>query len=596
MNQKSSFRSFLRFYRYAKKWRIKIFFATLYSIVNKLFDIAPEILLGIAVDVVVGFNNPNYNNFLDWLGFEGAQQQVVILAVLTFLIWAFESIFQYLYMVGWRNIAQSIQHSIRLEAYNNVQGLDIEWHETQKLGNTSSILNDDVNQLERFLNNGINEIIQIIVSSLAISVVFFYISPSMAAVLVFPIPIILLISMYFQKNLSPRYLKVRESVGALSASIFNNLLGIITIKSFASENRENERLTKLSNDYLIKNRDAIKLSSAFVPVVRMGVLCGFLIAMIMGSIKAMNGEILPGSFAMLLFLTQRFLWPFTSLGEMLDLFERSMASTKRILDILDVKAKIVDGENGDFKDYYNDIRFKDIEFYYNKNNKVFEGLNFDIKKGEVVGIVGSTGVGKTSLVKLMLRLYDSQNGDIFIGDKNIKDLRLKNLRENIGLVSQDTFLFDGSIEDNIVYPEKNPDLDQMRYVSDLSQSSEFIDQFPDKFDTLIGERGVRLSGGQRQRLAIARALYKNPSILIFDEATSSIDNHTESLIQKSMKDICKDRTAIIIAHRLSTIRNANKIFVLDQGSVLENGTHNELISNNGLYKKLWDVQTGVVAD
>ena len=596
MNQKSSFRSFLRFYRYAKKWRIKIFFATLYSIVNKLFDIAPEILLGIAVDVVVGFNNPNYNNFLDWLGFEGAQQQVVILAVLTFLIWAFESIFQYLYMVGWRNIAQSIQHSIRLEAYNNVQGLDIEWHETQKLGNTSSILNDDVNQLERFLNNGINEIIQIIVSSLAISVVFFYISPSMAAVLVFPIPIILLISMYFQKNLSPRYLKVRESVGALSASIFNNLLGIITIKSFASENRENERLTKLSNDYLIKNRDAIKLSSAFVPVVRMGVLCGFLIAMIMGSIKAMNGEILPGSFAMLLFLTQRFLWPFTSLGEMLDLFERSMASTKRILDILDVKAKIVDGENGDFKDYYNDIRFKDIEFYYNKNNKVFEGLNFDIKKGEVVGIVGSTGVGKTSLVKLMLRLYDSQNGDIFIGDKNIKDLRLKNLRENIGLVSQDTFLFDGSIEDNIVYPEKNPDLDQMRYVSDLSQSSEFIDQFPDKFGTLIGERGVRLSGGQRQRLAIARALYKNPSILIFDEATSSIDNHTESLIQKSMKDICKDRTAIIIAHRLSTIRNANKIFVLDQGSVLENGTHNELISNNGLYKKLWDVQTGVVAD
>ena len=261
-----------------------------------------------------------------------------------------------------------------------------------------------------------------------------------------------------------------------------------------------------------------------------------------------------------------------------------------------MKAEITDGKNGDFKDYYNDIRFKNIEFYYNKNNKVFEGLDVDIKKGEIVGIVGSTGVGKTSLVKLMLRLYDSQNGDIFIGDKNIKDLKLQNLRENMGLVSQDTFLFDGSIEDNIVYPEKNPDLDQMHYVSDLSQSSEFIDQFPDKFDTLIGERGVRLSGGQRQRLAIARALYKNPSILIFDEATSSIDNHTESLIQKSMKDICKDRTAIIIAHRLSTIRNADKIFVLDQGRVLENGTHDELISNNGLYKKLWDVQTGVVAD
>ena len=434
------------------------------------------------------------------------------------------------------------------------------------------------------------------VSTVAIGAVFFYISPEMAVILVFPIPIILLISIYFQKNLSPRYLKVRESVGSLSASIFNNLLGIITIKSFASENRENERLEELSDDYLKKNKDAIRLSSAFVPVVRMGVLCGFLIAMIMGSIKAMNGEILPGSFAMILFLTQRFLWPFTRLGEMLDLFERSMASTKRILDVLDVKASIIDGKNSDFKDYYNDIRFKNIEFYYNKNNKVFEGLNFDIKKGEVVGIVGSTGVGKTSLVKLMLRLYDSQNGDIFIGDKNIKDLKLEKLRKNIGLVSQDTFLFDGSIQDNIVYPEKDPNLDQMRYVSDLSQSSEFIEQFPDKFHTLIGERGVRLSGGQRQRLAIARALYKNPSILVFDEATSSIDNHTESLIQKSMKDICKDRTAIVIAHRLSTIRNADKIFVLDEGRILENGTHDELISKNGLYKNLWDIQTGVVAD
>ncbi|MAV64825.1 MAG: ABC transporter [Candidatus Marinimicrobia bacterium] len=592
MKNRTSFGSFLRFFKYAKKWRLKILLATIYSIINKIFDIAPEILLGIAVDVVVGFANPDYYNFLDWLGFHGAKQQVIILAFSTFGIWVFESIFQYLYMITWRNIAQSIEHEMRLDAYKNVQNLDAEWFESQKLGNIASILNDDVNQLERFLNNGANEIIQITVSSVFISLVFLYISPLIGIILTLPIPLILLISMFFQKNLSPRYSKVRESVGALSSSIFNNLLGIITIKSFASEDKENNRLNTLSHEYLNKNKKAISLSSAFVPVVRMGVLSGFLATMVLGSLKTMNGEIMPGSFAMLLFLSQRFLWPFTRLGETVDLFERSMASAKRILDILDVRPIIKNGSNIDFTEYYNDIIFKNVSFSYNQESNVFNNLNFKIKKGQFAGIVGSTGIGKTSLVKLLLRLYDPQKGDIFIGNENIKNLELQKLRKNIGLVSQDTYLFDGSIMENIIYPDNNIDLKKVEIVSKLSQASEFIENLPHKFDTLIGERGIKLSGGQKQRLAIARALYKNPSILIFDEATSSVDNNTEFLIQKSMKDICKNRTAIVIAHRLSTIRKADIIFILDNGCVQEKGTHDELLLKNGLYKKLWDIQTG----
>ena len=592
MNNSSSFKSFLRFFKYAKKWRVKIYLATLYSVINKIFDIAPEILLGIAVDVVTSSND----NFLDYFGVHGSEDQVVTLAVLTFGIWAFESIFQYMYMVGWRNIAQSIEHDIRLDLYRNVQSLDMDWFENQKLGNISSIINDDVNQLERFLNNGINQIVQIIVSSILIGGVFFFISPVIAAIILLPIPIIFFISMFFQKNLSPKYLDVRESVGKLNSSIFNNLLGISTIKSFASEKRETHRLRDLSHNYLDKNKRAIKLSSAFVPVVRMGVLSGFLVTMVMGSLMALNKEITPGEFAMLLFLTQRFLWPFTSLGEIVDLFERSMASTKRILDTLDVRAVIKDGANKDFTSFDESLDFKSIQFYYNKNNIVFDNISFTVERKKITAIVGPTGIGKTSLVKLLLRFYDPQKGEIRIGNENIKDLELRSLRKNIGLVGQDTFLFDGTIQENIIYPDENVDFEKMKKVSELSQSYEFIQDFEKGFETLIGERGVKLSGGQKQRLAIARALYKDPSILVFDEATSSIDNHTESLIQKSMKDICRDRTALIIAHRLSTIRYADNIIVIDNGNIAETGSHEELVLKNGLYKRLWDIQTGVVVD
>ena len=592
MNDTSSLKSFLRFFKYAKKWRIKIYLATFYSVINKLFDIAPEILLGIAVDVVTSSGD----NFLDFFGIHGSEHQVITLAVLTFGIWAFESIFQYMYMVGWRNIAQSIEHDIRLDLYKNVQGLDINWFENQKLGNISSIINDDVNQLERFLNNGINQIVQIIVSTILIGGVFFFISPLIAVIILIPIPVIFFISMFFQKNLSPKYLEVRESVGKLNSTIFNNLLGISTIKSFASETKESKRLDSLSHNYLEKNKRAIRLSSAFVPVVRMGVLCGFLVTMVLGSLMALNKEITAGEFAMLLFLTQRFLWPFTSLGEIVDLFERSMASTKRILDTLDFQPSIKDGLNKDFSNFDQSIAFKSIQFYYNKQNIVFNDISFTVQNKKITAIVGPTGIGKTSLVKLLLRFYEPQKGDVLIGNESIKNLELQKLRQNIGLVGQDTFLFDGTIQENIIYPEEDVDSEKMNRVAELSQSYEFIQDFDKGFDTLIGERGVKLSGGQKQRLAIARALYKDPSILVFDEATSSIDNHTESLIQKSMKDICKDRTALIIAHRLSTIRYADNIIVIDKGKIAEEGNHEELLLKNGLYKKLWDIQTGVVTD
>ena len=588
----TSYKAFNMLIKYLKPWRFKIVLASTYSILNKVFDLAPEILIGVAVDLVV----TREASFVASLGYDTATSQMVFLGVLTFLIWALESLFQYLYMITWKNLSQDIEHDIRIDAYSHVQNLDVNWYENQHMGNITAILNDDVNQLERFLDTGVNDIIQITVSTLIVGAIFFYISPLIACFSILPIPIILIIAFLFQKNLSPRYTAVRESAGLISSVLFNNLVGIQTIKSFIKERAEVDRVRKISRKYQKTNIHAIKLSSAFVPLVRMGVLTGFLGTMIIGGFKSLNGEIAVGSYSVLVFLTQRFLWPFTSLGEIVDLFERSMASTKRILDTLDFQPSIKDGLNKDFSNFDQSIAFKSIQFYYNKQNIVFNDISFTVQNKKITAIVGPTGIGKTSLVKLLLRFYEPQKGDVLIGNESIKNLELQKLRQNIGLVGQDTFLFDGTIQENIIYPEEDVDSEKMNRVAELSQSYEFIQDFDKGFDTLIGERGVKLSGGQKQRLAIARALYKDPSILVFDEATSSIDNHTESLIQKSMKDICKDRTALIIAHRLSTIRYADNIIVIDKGKIAEEGNHEELLLKNGLYKKLWDIQTGVVTD
>ena len=351
----------------------------------------------------------------------------------------------------------------------------------------------------------------------------------------------------------------------------------------------------LSLDYQNKNRKAIMLSSAFIPIVRMGVLSGFLATMIIGSIKTLNGEIAVGSFSVLVFLTQRFLWPFTRLGETVDLFERSMASNKRILDLIDTPYKIKNSINAiNLNNYKQDIIFKNISFSYNKYTTLFQNLNLKIKQGDFIGIVGQTGAGKTTIIKLLLRFYNIKNGGIYIGNQNIADIKINNLRKNIGYVSQDIFLFDGTIKENICYPELNLNESNLKIACEKSQSKEFIDKLPDKYETRIGERGQKLSAGQKQRIAIARAIYKNPPIIIFDEATSAVDNETEQLIQKALNDISKDRTTIVIAHRLSTIRNADNIIVVGNENIIEAGNHNELIQVKGVYEHLWNIQTGKI--
>ena len=587
--QKRSQHPLQRLFKYGRKYRLLIWQAVTCSILNKLFDLAPPAIIGFAVDVVIN----GKNSILAQFGVTDVFGQIVVLSLLNFIIWCLESLFEYTYDRLWRNLAQNIQHDLRLDAYSHLQDLELAYFEERSTGGLLSILNDDINQLERFLDIGANEILQVVTSSLIIVGTFFYLTPQVAWLAMLPIPVILWGSIAFQKLLAPRYADVREKVSLLNGRLANNLSGITTIKSFTTEAYEIERLRVDSEAYRQSNRDAILLSAAFVPLIRFAILFGFSALLLYGAKEVIEGRLAVGAYSTLLFLVQRLLWPLTRLGQTLDLYQRAMASTNRVMNLLDTPIAIHSGNIAlPLSSVEGDIKLDEVTFAYSGRQVVLENFSLHIPTGKTTAIVGSTGSGKSTLVKLLLRLYEIDGGRITLDGIDIRELRLQDLRGAIGLVSQDVFLFHGSVRENIAYGNPHFSLEAIIEAAQIAEAHDFIVQLPQGYDTIVGERGQKLSGGQRQRLAIARAILKNPPILILDEATSAVDNETEAAIQKSLEKITQNRTTIAIAHRLSTIRNADCIYVMEWGKLIEWGTHEALLEKQGIYASFWQVQMG----
>jgi len=574
-------------YLYSKEQETKVRRGILYSILNKLFDLAPPVLIGIAIDIVV----EGSDSFLGSLGIEDRRQQLIVLAFLTFIIWALESTFDYVAAVTWRNISQDVEHSLRTDTFKNVLGLDLQYFENKSSGRLMAVLNDDVNQLEKFLDTGANKLLQTLTTVVVIGGTFLYISPLIAIFAFIPIPIIIFGSFTFTKTIASRYTRIRNAIETLNANLSNSLSGVLTVKSFNREEKEFNRILTSSTEVKSANYHAIKLSAAFIPIIRIAILFGFTATLLIGGFMALDGEINVAMYSVLLFITQRLLWPLTELGDTFDLYQRAMASFKRINALKNTQPDIQNGsiEAGSIEKL---IALEDVNFSYVDNFPVLNDVSINIKKGSTTAIVGSTGSGKSTLIKLLLRLYDVKAGKIKFDDIDIKDLNIHSLRKTIGLVSQDIFLFEGTVFENIAYGNLEASNDDIWKAAKLSESDEFINLLPNKEDTIVGERGQKLSGGQRQRISIARAILKNPEILILDEATSAVDNETEAAIQRSLDTLKEGRTVIAIAHRLSTIRNADIIYVLEKGQIVESGTHEELVKLKKVYANLWDVQTG----
>ncbi len=575
---------------YSHKHRRQIRLASACSILNKIFDLAPPALIGIAVDVVV----QQQDSILARWGVRDVFGQFLILSILTVIIWILESVFEYAYARLWRNLAQTIQHELRLDAYKHLQELELAYFEERSTGGLMSILSDDINQLERFLDIGANELIQVTTTVLLIGGAFFILAPSVAWMAMLPMPFILWGSVAFQRLLAPRYAEVREKVSLLNSRLGNNLSGITTIKSFTAEEYEAARLADDSEAYSQSNRRAIALSAAFVPLIRMIILVGFTALLLFGGLEAIAGRMSVGTYSVLIFLIQRLLWPLTRLGETFDQYQRAMASTNRVMNLLDTPIAIHTGDMPlPVSSVRGELEFKDVTFAYNGRNPVIQHLSLHIPAGKTIAIVGSTGSGKSTLVKLLLRLYEVQSGSITLDGIDLRDLKFRDLRACIGLVSQDVFLFHGTVAENIAYGSPDAALDQVIAAAKIAEAHDFIMQLPQAYETIVGERGQKLSGGQRQRIAIARAVLKNPPILILDEATSAVDNETEAAIQRSLDRITANRTTIAIAHRLSTVRNADCIYVMEQGKLVEWGTHEQLLEQQGIYASLWRVQSGL---
>ena len=559
------------------------------SLLNKLFDLAPPALIGLAVDVVVR----GQQSLLAGFGLATVAQQLWMLALLTFVIWAAESLFEYLYDVLWRNLAQITQHRLRLEAYDHLQQLELAFFEQDSSGRLMTVLNDDINQLERFLDRGANQILQLITTVLVVGIGMAVVAPEVAMFAYLPIPVILWGSLRFQRQLAPRYREVRACAGDLASRLANNLGGMLTIKSFTAEALELEQLSRESQAYRSSNARAIRLSAAFIPLIRFAILFAFLSILLVGGFQALNGQLPVATYSVMVFITQRLLWPLTALGRTLDEYQRSMASAKRVLDLIDKPITIRSGPTAlNLQLVRGEVRFEAVHFAYSQRLPLLQGFDLVVQAGSTVGIVGATGSGKSTVVKLLLRLYEHQKGRILLDGRPIEQLQLQDLRRAIALVSQDVYLFHGTVAENIAYGVSHPDRDAIQRAAQLAEVAGFIDTLPDGYDTLVGERGQRLSGGQRQRIALARAILKDAPVLVLDEATAAVDNDTEAAIQRSLEQITRDRTTVVIAHRLSTVRHADRIVVMDSGRIVEQGTHESLLNLGGVYANLWRVQAG----
>jgi ATP-binding cassette, subfamily B, bacterial len=433
-----------------------------------------------------------------------------------------------------------------------------------------------------------------VTGSLLVGAVFFALTSRIAVLALLPVPLIVYGAFWFQSRLASRYARVREAAGSLNARLNNNLLGVATIKAYAAEDYEVEHVRRASEAYRSENASAIRFSAAITPIIRMAVLAGFAVTLLYGGMLALDGELGVGSYSVLVYLTQRLLWPMTRLAEMTDLYQRSMASVERVMNLLETPVAILyAGRALAPSAVRGELCFDDVSFAYDQQ-PTLQNISLVIEAGASVAFVGSTGSGKSSLVKLLLRFYEPQSGVIRVDGQPIAELALQDLRRLIGYVAQDSFLADATVAENIAYGLPGATREQVTRAAIAAEAHEFISALPSGYDTEVGERGQKLSGGQRQRIALARAIVRDPRILILDEATSAVDNETEAAIQRSLEKVVVGRTSLIIAHRLSTVRHASRIHVIEGGRIVESGTHDQLVAAGKQYAALWRIQTGEV--
>ena len=504
-----------------------------------------------------------------------------------------KNIFLYLKNILLYMVQLNIVKDIRDKLYNHIQKLSLGYFNKEKSGTITSVIINDVEQLQGALSVAFQKLFVEPINILTFATLLFIISWKLALIAIVIIPLAGVAIITIGKSIRRKSRRTQKKIAEIMQILSENLSSIRIVKAFVNEKEEIKKFSRETTNYLSLHLKRARLDLIAAPITEsFGVIIGVVLLWYGGSEVILQRGLIAEDFIRFILILFSILGPIKQLSNVNIRIQAGAASAERIFNLLDTEPQIVEINNPTkLQNFKNEVVFKNVNFeYFAGDGPVLDNINFSIKKGEVVALVGPSGSGKSTIADLIPRFYDVNSGSIMFDGEDIKNASLASLRNNLGIVSQEVVLFNDTIRNNIAYAQPNKDESEIRKAAEAANALEFIEKTQDGFDTVVGERGVKLSGGQKQRLAIARALLKNPSILILDEATSALDTESEKKVQKAIESLMKDRTALVIAHRLSTVQNADKIIVIEKGVVVENGSHSELYEKNGLYRRLYDIQ------
>jgi ABC-type multidrug transport system fused ATPase/permease subunit len=558
--------------------RYKLNFAVIFSllIVSAILSLAGPYILAIAIDQYIEKGN-----------FSGLYWISTLYIGVYVAIWLVG--YAQTYLRFW--IGQRLIFDIRRDMFSNLQKLSMSFYDKRHVGAIMSRVTNDVETLNEFLTSGIEATIGDLFILVGIVIMMLFMNAWLALISFTVIPLLLIATVFLGGKAREAYRLTRKKISGVTANLAENISGIRVVQSFSREIANAQQFDRMNVENFQANIHAARVSALFFPLVDVLGSLGTCLVLWFGGTSVINGSVTIGVMVAFMSYVTRFFMPIREISMMYNNMQSGLAATERITEILDTETEVKEAEKAiELPRIKGEIKFNNVSFGYAPDNPVLKDINLEINENERIALVGPTGAGKTSMASLIARFYDPQNGSITIDGYDLRQVTLKSLRSQMGIVLQDPFLFTGSIRENIAYGRPAVTEEEIMTAAKSVGAHDFIMSFAQGYETNVGERGARLSIGQRQLISFARALLANPRILILDEATSSVDAYTELLIQKAMEKLLEQRTTLIIAHRLSTVRSADRILVIDSGRIVDAGTHEELMGREGLYRKLYEMQ------